>query len=245
MYVHAILEPDGTRGSGTGTRRHARRSHCARGRTDDAGPCHALPRPHPRPPARVARRRPARPGRLPHRTCPARLPRTDQGSLMRHHTAQAHDHEHNNHHDHNHAHGQGEHGHTHGVVDRSILVSAAVALYETILRFIHPHELTHLWVLAAAGVIGFLGNELAAQVRLRGGHRLSSPALIADGNHARVDGYVSLGVVASAIAVSLGATIGDPIVGLLITLVILKITWDSWRTVSTTEPGELVELREH
>jgi divalent metal cation (Fe/Co/Zn/Cd) transporter len=68
---------------------------------------------------------------------------------------------------------------------------------------------------------------------------------MADGNHARIDGFVSLGVVASAIVVALGARIGDPIVGLMITLVILKITWDSWRTVSTTDPGELVELHEH
>jgi cation diffusion facilitator family transporter len=121
----------------------------------------------------------------------------------------------------------------------TIFVSAAVALYETIQRFIHPQQLTHLWVLAAAGVIGFLGNELAAQVRLRGGRRLSSPALVADGNHARVDGFVSLGVVATAIAVALGANIADPIIGLAITLVILKITWDSWRVVSTTDPGEM------
>jgi divalent metal cation (Fe/Co/Zn/Cd) transporter len=127
----------------------------------------------------------------------------------------------------------------------AIFVSAFVALYETIQRLIHPQQLSHLWVLAAAGIVGFLGNEIAAQVRLRAGKRLSSPALVADGNHARVDGFVSLGVVASAIVVSLGAEIGDPIIGLLITLVILKITWDSWRTVSTTEPGELVELHEH
>jgi cation diffusion facilitator family transporter len=119
----------------------------------------------------------------------------------------------------------------------AILVSAAVALYETIQRLMHPQDLTHLWVLAAAGAIGFLGNELAAQVRLRGGRRLSSPALIADGNHARIDGFVSLGVVASAIAVAFGARIADPIIGLAITLVILKITWDSWRVVSTTDPG--------
>src|SRR6266540_1635279 len=59
----------------------------------------------------------------------------------------------------------------------AILVSACVALYETILRFIHPQALSHLWVLAAAGIVGFVGNEIAAQVRLRGGHRLSSPAL--------------------------------------------------------------------
>ena len=124
----------------------------------------------------------------------------------------------------------------------AIFISACVALYETIVRLIHPEQLTHLWVLAAAGLIGFLGNEFAAQVRLRGGRRLSSPALIADGNHARVDGFVSLGVVASAIAVSLGAPIGDPLIGLAITLVILKITWDSWRTVATTEPGELIEI---
>jgi len=120
----------------------------------------------------------------------------------------------------------------------TIFVSACVALYETIQRFIHPQHLTHLWVLVVAGVIGFVGNEIAAQVRLRAGRRLASPALIADGNHARVDGFVSLAVVASAIIVALGFPRGDPLIGLVITLVILKITWDSWRTVSTTEPGE-------
>jgi cation diffusion facilitator family transporter len=119
-----------------------------------------------------------------------------------------------------------------------IFVSACVALYETIMRFLDPQELSNLGVLAAAGVIGFAGNELAAQVRLRAGRRLSSPALIADGNHARVDAFISLGVVASAAAVWLGAEVADPLVGLLITLVILKITWDSWRVVTTTEPGE-------
>jgi len=121
----------------------------------------------------------------------------------------------------------------------AIFVSACVALYETIMRFVHPQELTHLWVLAGAGLIGFTGNEIAARVRLRAGERLSSPALVADGNHARIDGFVSLGVIASAIVVALGFQRGDPLVGLLITLVILKITWDSWRTVSTTEPGEM------
>jgi len=127
----------------------------------------------------------------------------------------------------------------------AIFISALVALGQTIERFIHPRALSHLWLLAAAGVIGFVGNEVAAQVRLRAGRRLNSPALIADGQHARVDGYVSLGVVASAVVVALGLHIADPIIGLLITLVILKITWDSWRTVSTTDPGELVELHEH
>lgn len=120
----------------------------------------------------------------------------------------------------------------------AILISALVALYETIQRLIHPEELTHLWVLAAAGVIGFVGNEIAAQVRLRAGRRLASPALVADGNHARVDGFVSLGVIASALLVGLGLPRADPFVGLAITLVILRITWDSWKTIRATEPGE-------
>jgi divalent metal cation (Fe/Co/Zn/Cd) transporter len=120
----------------------------------------------------------------------------------------------------------------------AIFVSACVALYETIQRFIHPEHLTNLWALAAAGVIGFLGNELAAQVRLRAGRRLASPALVADGKHARADGFVSLGVVASAILVGIGFPTADPLVGLAITLVIFKITWDSWLIVSSTDPGE-------
>jgi cation diffusion facilitator family transporter len=113
----------------------------------------------------------------------------------------------------------------------AILVSACVALYQTIERLIHPQELSHLWALAAAGVLGFLGNEIAAQVRLRGGKRLDSPALVADGNHARIDGFVSLGVVLSAGLVALGLERADPLVGLAITLVILRITWNSWRTI--------------
>jgi cation diffusion facilitator family transporter len=117
----------------------------------------------------------------------------------------------------------------------AIFVSACVALYETIMRFIHPEHLTHLWALAAAGLIGFAGNELAAQVRLSAGRRLASAALVADGNHARIDGFVSLGVVASAVLVALGLPRADPLVGLAITCVILKITWDSWRTIRHAE----------
>ena len=117
----------------------------------------------------------------------------------------------------------------------AIFVSACVALYETVQRFIHPQHLHHLWILAAAGAIGFVANELAAQVRLHAGRRLASAALVADGNHARIDGFVSLGVIASAIVVALGAPIADPIIGLAITLVILKITWDSWHTVRAAE----------
>ena len=111
------------------------------------------------------------------------------------------------------------------------LFSACVALYETIERLINPQSPSHLWALAAAGVLGFVGNEVAAQVRLRAGRRLDSPALVADGNHARVDGFVSLGVIASAAVVALGFPIADPLMGLGLTVVILKITWDSWRTV--------------
>jgi cation diffusion facilitator family transporter len=125
----------------------------------------------------------------------------------------------------------------------AIFVSACVALYETIMRFIEPQQLTHLWALAGAGALGFIGNEIAARVRLRAGKRLSSPALIADGNHARIDGFVSLGVVVSAAFVALGAGLADPIIGLVITIVILKITWESWRTISTREPGELQDLK--
>jgi divalent metal cation (Fe/Co/Zn/Cd) transporter len=113
----------------------------------------------------------------------------------------------------------------------AIFISVLVALGQTIERFIHPRTLSHLWLLAAAGFIGFIGNEIAAQVRLRAGRKLDSPALMADGNHALVDGYVSVGVIASAAAVAVGLPIADPTIGLVITLVILKITWDSWRTV--------------
>ncbi len=113
----------------------------------------------------------------------------------------------------------------------AIFVSACVALAETVDRLVHRQPPSHLWLLAAAGVVGFIGNEAAAVVRLRAGRRLSSPALVADGYHARIDGIVSLGVFASAVVVSLGAPIADPLIGLAITLVILRITWQSWRTV--------------
>jgi cation diffusion facilitator family transporter len=116
----------------------------------------------------------------------------------------------------------------------AIFVSACVALYESIERLLHPQQLSHLWVVAAAGLVGFVGNELASRVRLRAGRRLDSPALVADGNHARIDGFVSLSVIASAAVVALGLPIADPLIGLVITIVILKITWDSRRTVSSS-----------
>ncbi|MDX6629988.1 MAG: hypothetical protein QOH00_2234 [Gaiellales bacterium] len=118
----------------------------------------------------------------------------------------------------------------------TIFVSACVALWQSIDRLLNPQHLGHLWPLAAAGAVGFIGNEIAAQVRTRAGRRLDSPAMIADGAHARTDGFVSLSVVASAILVALGLDAGDPIVGLLMTLVILRITWQSFRTVRR-DPG--------
>ncbi len=125
----------------------------------------------------------------------------------------------------------------------AIFVSACVALYATIERLLHPHQLSHLAVLAAGGVIGFAGNEIAARVRLRGGERLRSPALVADGQHARVDGYVSLSVVASAAGEWIGWRIADPLIGLAMVLVILRITWHSWLVIHASEPGE--ELHDH
>jgi cation diffusion facilitator family transporter len=113
----------------------------------------------------------------------------------------------------------------------AILASALTAGVFAVVRIIHPLSPKHLLALALAGAIGVIGNAIAARVRLRGGRRLRSPALIADGNHARSDAIVSAGVIVSAGAVALGASIADPIVGLLITALILRITWESWRTV--------------
>lgn len=120
----------------------------------------------------------------------------------------------------------------------TIFVSACVAFGESIDRLVNPQSLTHLWALAGAGVIGFLGNEAAAVVRLRAGRRLASPALVADGYHARTDGLVSLAVVASAIFVALGLQVADPLIGMVVTVVILRITWQSYLTVRA-DPGTI------
>ena len=113
----------------------------------------------------------------------------------------------------------------------AIFVSACVAAYEAIVRIITPEAPDHLLALALAGAIGFLGNMAAASIRTRAGKRLDSPALVADGNHARADAYVSLGVILSAIVVAIGFDLGDPLIALAITAVILRITWQSWRTI--------------
>jgi cation diffusion facilitator family transporter len=113
----------------------------------------------------------------------------------------------------------------------AIFVSALVAGYEAVHRLVEPRDVDALLPLAAAGAIGFSGNWLAAIIRTSTGQRLDSPALIADGAHARADAYVSLAVVASAAVVAVGLQIADPLIGLAITVVILRITRDSWRTV--------------
>jgi len=122
----------------------------------------------------------------------------------------------------------------------TIFVSACVAFGESVDRLINPQHLTHLWALAGAGVIGFLGNEAAAFIRLRAGRRLASPALVADGYHARTDGFVSLAVVASAIFVALGIQVADALIGMIVTIVILRITWQSYLTVRA-DPGESID----
>ena len=113
----------------------------------------------------------------------------------------------------------------------AVLLSACVAGVEAVRRLVHPSAPDHLVVLALAGAVGYGGNLLAARIRLGAGRRLDSAPLIADGHHARADAYVSLAVVASAIVVALGAPRADPLIGLAITIVILRITWRSWRTV--------------
>jgi cation diffusion facilitator family transporter len=113
----------------------------------------------------------------------------------------------------------------------AIFVSACVAGAEAIHRLLDPRPPDDLLALALAGAVGWAGNLVAALVRTRAGRRLRSPALVADGDHARADAYVSLGVVASAAVVALGVGIADPLIGLVISLLILRITWRSWSTV--------------
>jgi cation diffusion facilitator family transporter len=134
-----------------------------------------------------------------------------------------------------------------------ILLSALVAGYEAIDRLFHPRPVTYLGWLATAGVIGFLGNEAVAVFRIRTGRQINSAALIADGYHARTDGLTSLAVVLGAFGVWMGYPLADPIIGLIITAVILGIVWQSTKTVLTrmldgVEPqvaGELRHAAEH
>jgi cation diffusion facilitator family transporter len=115
----------------------------------------------------------------------------------------------------------------------TILFSAGLAGYESIARFLRPQSVEHLWAVGIASLIGFAGNELVAVFRIRVGKQINSAALVADGYHARVDGLTSLGVLFSVAGVWLGYPRADPIVGLVITVTILRIVWESGKTVFT------------
>ena len=115
----------------------------------------------------------------------------------------------------------------------TILFSAVVAGYESINRLLHPQSVEHLWAVAVASIIGFAGNELVAIFRIRVGKQINSAALVADGYHSRVDGLTSLGVLFSAVGVWLGYPLTDPIVGIVITVAILPIVWQSGKAVFT------------
>jgi cation diffusion facilitator family transporter len=112
-----------------------------------------------------------------------------------------------------------------------ILFSAAYAAYEAVQHIIHPQTPGLLWAVAAAGAIGFVGNEWVAVYRIRTGRRIGSAALVADGYHARIDGFTSLAVIVGAVGVALGFRLADPIVGLVISIVILRIVWTSAKEI--------------
>jgi cation diffusion facilitator family transporter len=118
----------------------------------------------------------------------------------------------------------------------AIFASACVAGYDAVGRLIDPRPVGDLGALALAGALGCAGNWVAATIRYSAGRRLRSAPLVADGAHARADAYVSLAVVASAAALALGVEVADPLIGLAITAVILRICWQSWRTVRSHEP---------
>jgi cation diffusion facilitator family transporter len=129
-----------------------------------------------------------------------------------------------------------------------ILLSAALACYESIDRLFHPQRVEYLWAVIVASVVGFMGNEAVAIFRIRVGKEIGSAALIADGYHARVDGLTSLAVLVGAVGVWLGYPLADPIVGLLITLAILRIVWGSAKSVFTrlldgVDPEVIEEIR--
>ncbi len=114
-----------------------------------------------------------------------------------------------------------------------IFFSACVAAYESIRKLIDPQPVTHLWWVTAAAIIGFLGNEAVAVFRIRVGRQIGSAALIADGQHSRVDGFTSLAVLVGAIGAAVGVPILDPLIGLAITVAILFIVRDAARSIFT------------
>jgi len=129
-----------------------------------------------------------------------------------------------------------------------ILASAAIAGYESISRLMHPKNVEHLWAVGVASIVGFVGNEAVAVFRIRIGRDIGSAALVADGYHARVDGLASLAVLVGAIGIYLGYPLADPIVGLLITIVILRVVWDSGKSIFSrlldgVDPEVVEEIR--
>jgi cation diffusion facilitator family transporter len=114
-----------------------------------------------------------------------------------------------------------------------ILLSAVVAGYESIDRFFHPQKVEYLWAVVVASIIGFAGNETVAIFRIKVGKEMGSAALVADGYHARIDGFASLAVLVGALGIWMGYPLADPIVGFLITTVILRIVWESGKSVFT------------
>lgn len=114
-----------------------------------------------------------------------------------------------------------------------ILFSALAAAYESIDRFFHPRILSFLGAVVAASIIGFIENEIVAEFRVKVGKEIGSAVLIADDYHSRVDGYTSLAVLFGAVGVWLGYPLADPIIGLIITLAIRHIVWDSGKAVFT------------
>ncbi len=130
-----------------------------------------------------------------------------------------------------------------------ILLSAVVAGYESVQKLFNPLTVTNLWWVAAAGVVGFLGNEAVAVFRIRVGRQVGSAALVADGLHARTDGLTSLAVLAGVIGVALGFPQADPLVGLLITVLILFVLKDAatsiWHRLMDAVDPTLVATIEH
>jgi len=112
-----------------------------------------------------------------------------------------------------------------------ILLSAVVVLWESISRLMNPRDLEFLGVLFAAGLVGFAGNELVALYRIRVGREIGSAALIADGRHARADGFTSLAVAGSAVGAWLGFQQADPIIGIIVGVVILRVMWSAGRDI--------------
>ncbi len=130
-----------------------------------------------------------------------------------------------------------------------IAFSVLTALWESVNRLAHPHQVGHLWVVAVGGGLGFLGNEVAARYRISVGRRIGSAALVADGRHARADGFTSLAVVAGAGGVAAGWRLADPVVGVLISVAIVAVLWGAGRDVfrrlmDGTDPATSDQIRQ-